>query len=961
MQLSDKMNLKMREAFLKLRLSGMSSKQENSKRERQGKSLARMLLRSKTGNLMLAYHKLKSNLEQERQKKKCSNYLTNQMLFGQKRLLKQVLERLRAHRTKKQIEEKIDNIQQEFKEMDNSKIQRQTVLKFLRNYVNNLQRAFFKLRYFNRDQSVVQEREKSSYAMPINNIFHRMSAKRNQAFYKLLRCFGNGDSLYDEIRKKREKDKQKKALGFEGVLSEEAKNKFKDFLGKLVKKPKLRNSMLDRVEQYSRKRNKKGEFDDLLDKLKSGQIGNVEELLAYLAERAKNGDQHAADLLDKVNNGDKFRIKDLEKFMEDGNESGKYSQLLGFVGDTSDLKFSDLAGIITRNNKKKGFLNDLQDELDEQDEVQSILRYLKANNSDKAFDKLIDFIETENPKLNKLLNHISNSNLKGKYDSLVHHLDNKDKRLQDKLIEHLKNSNNSQNQENQEALRVLKQAESLGIAEIYSRLRDCYEKGKFGNYEKGNNQHHNRNLRGEGQGNEGELDRNSQAIETANMQDWAQVKNILNEGDDQEIDRIAQYLSHANKTTKGKYNKVVAFFNELSEQEGEDSSLLNLFDFLEKEYKVTAETIHLEGDPAYKDFYRVISNGDKLQRCLDYLKEANSTGNMDSLLEELNNKKVDRFSSFVKVLKQHTQQNPHLHELRDLLNCDLFKNELMSFVFLNNPNNCNKELIEFISSQEEEQGPIGYLDIITKVISLQKKGKCRNVLNFIDDKGKKDFLGKAMTAVRNFGAAGSIGQVLEQLRTLEKQGKLRKDQILNKLAECNQDNQMDKVLADLAGKSIEHNLMTIIENYIEKNPKNPAHAKLRTLLDNKLADKVRDQSNVALESQNESRVEPFLQLTDLIDVLNENEDLKRDCGVIETLLDQERKKSRFRDTLAFMKDNNLNGKYSPLIRRMEYKPKHRRRGPHQGTYFYQSCFSCSILELYYIPGRCPYSLIDIPH
>ena len=261
----------------------------------------------------------------------------------------------------------------------------------------------------------------------------------------------------------------------DGKLSKDAEDKFANFIENLLQKPELKNSTIEKLKEYMKKRNGDGRFDDLLEKLKNANGKDLEEIIELLTEEANKGNKEAKELLDKLDGQGKLKVENLGLYMKDHNDTGKYSQLLQAMDKNPDMRYSEISEIIRQNNKKNQKIGDLQDEADETSEVDKILRFMKSNNDDGLYTPIIDFVEQKTPTLAELINKIENDDKRRKYAPLRNHINNKDKRIRDDMRNLLLVANPGINGNLSEALDILHKNPKQGLEMIYADIADDLE------------------------------------------------------------------------------------------------------------------------------------------------------------------------------------------------------------------------------------------------------------------------------------------------------------------------------------------------------------------------------------------------------------------------------------------------------------------------------------------------------
>lgn len=799
--------------------------------------------------------------------------------------LHEAYQTLKAFNQMKEIEQKLeifkkDNLNQNLERKKSS-----LSLLLVKGLRNRRQLALDKIRRVVRPGMGQKSKVQGPTSKLIEMLKNKIMSKKHAAFYNLLRLFGE--------RYKEEKPEEKKKNKYGGELSKEGRDKFNNFVENLLEKPDLKNATIEKIKKFMIKRNGDGRYDKLLKKINKGNSKDISKVLKLLGEEAQKGDPLAGEIKDMLDIQEKFNMLNLGMFMEDENQNGKFNQLLDYMESNPDLRYTELSEITQTNNQKSQKLGDLLGELDERKEVDKILEYMEQNNEDQIYSDLIRFVKDGEPNLAQLLQKINSENSDGRFNRLKAFVNNKDKQIRDILRNNMILSNPHYNGIFDSALDILREGRKRGLEEIYQDIKTDLEKKRD-------------DSRAD------DADKMMASVALRKLDDW------VNGTEEREVDNLLDYLLHANNILKGRLNPVVNFFNEKIDREDEDLRMDQLFEFLDNEFGINGDTID---DPRsfsneheqlifsdFRDLYRTFADGNRLRRCIKFIDERNGNGELEEIKSSVDKAKPRQFSKFIKLLKNFdSSEFPEVQQLEDLLNAEYNLKNLKEFIFGSNKGNQNKELLEFIKREKKD---LTYLDLVHKVLELQKKGKARNVLRFIDRDSSFEWLAQAQQSVKNKLGLALSRQIENQLQQLKNNGQFKRDDVFQVLKNFNRGGELNVVLDEIEGKSETLPLIESIKRYLHSNGNDP---NARSILE-KLNKKVVRKSQ---QDPEEGKVRPFPELTDLIEVLHETPKLKEDFPQIERLLNERNKESRFEDTLNFIRDNNQNKNYTVLIRDLD--------------------------------------------
>ena len=704
--------------------------------------------------------------------------------------------------------------------------------------------------------------------------------KTQNAFYILRRLFGNKHPAR-LARLSIARDR------YSGEISGEGKRQFKDFVNNILEKPDLKNIIIERLKEYMQKRNGNGRYDAILEALENEK--DIEVVLNLLDTEARDGNQAAAEVRDMLNNQEKFKVKNLGQFMEDENEGGKYNQLLEFMEQHPDLRLTELARIVQQKHRGNGLMGDFVEQIDEASEVQKIVRYMRENNAEQRYSGLIGFAEKRHPNLAQLLTKIDAENATGRLDRLSRHIRDKDKGLKEKLRDQLILANPGHNGQFTFALEAMRGKKSIDLDELYMVVQEEFER---------------------------RMKARSVTDRLCAKEAWAKFEGLVNERDERQIDRVLDYLVHANKALKGRLNPIVKFFNQKIETKGEEIRLDDLFAFLESKYGIDGDTVEQEKafsngleEKVYndhRDLFRTFASEDKLARCLRFVENRDSSGCLESVQAQIRRARPNTFSKFAKLFRHFEyEEHPEMGELRNLLNSDLNLVPLKTYIFESNQQNRNQELIRFIG----QEGPdLSYLGLVCKVVDLQRKGLARHVLNFIDRSSIKEWISGVISDVRDKAELGA-DRVAGRLQQMSAREDVGKDRVFRLLRAESKQGQMEAVLDAVDGKRSGPKLINRAMQYLKTYSKNPSARQLAQLINKRVRERIANDTG--------AQEAPFPELTDLIAVVREHPRLGRDFPPIKRLLNEENKQSRFEMTLNFIKDKNEFGKHAVLLRELD--------------------------------------------
>ena len=225
------------------------------------------------------------------------------------------------------------------------------------------------------------------------------------------------------------------------------------------------------------------------------------------------------------------------------------------------------------------------------------------------------------------------------------------------------------------------------------------------------------------------------------------------------------------------------------------------------------------------------------------------------------------------------------------------------------------------------------MDIVSEVFNNNEKGCNKHILDFIN---KETGLNFEREVLRNIQVRGDVGlvkeveaklgrqerdrpKVVKILRQMLEQKEGQLSQEGNKEIEPNQQNLsnlekqieiLENVMGDLEGRNQEHGLMDKIENYMRIQGRGGEFKELQALLEERVAKR---------EEEFGEEEEQIPELEDLIEVMNQNPKLREKFGDIERLLGEKEKSPKFEKMLEYLKENNTNGKYFPLLKELDYK------------------------------------------
>lgn len=874
--------MRLRKYFERLKDANRESKRTEMNKYFLTDKLSRMLANSSFGKKSLGLKMLRAWKNESIQREKAHLRMCLRMRLGQHNLMREVLGRLRENKQseedKEETEEKGRERQRELREGLKSKLARMLVSRSR----HSLQRALEKLRSIQGHWRTGRLAGGQADPSHLVRILQRVSPLLKFMAYAKLKAHK------DRARSGEAEDSKGRAK-LAGNLTEEGQKKFNGFIQNLLNKPELGNATIDNLRRFLEKRNKDGKYDHILDELKHNDK-DLGRLLAFLEEEARKGDKAAAEVKHMLDERSKFKVETLKRFMEDRNAKGKYRQLLEHMKQQPDFRLSDLSHIVRQNHRKSGKLGDLMDELDERKEVEKILQFMRDNDSNGRYSELIAHVEAEQPKLSDLLHKIAEENQAGKFDQLKAFVNDRNKRLREKVRDQMLLADPGLNGEFQNALDIWKKGKSAPFEKVCADVKINLEKRKW-----------------QRKRDKAEQLMTSRAIE--------KFDEFVNQSETREVDRMIDYLQHANAVLNGRLNPVVEHFNAKTGR-GEDIRLSDLFDYLEEQHGITAGTVdRRESFPDelaervhndLRDLYRVFASGNKLGRCLKFIKDRNKDDSLSRVEETMSQLRPNRFSRFVRGLRRlKNEDSADLDNLQKLLNNENDLNELVNFICDSNYKNRNKQLLEFIA---EEGDRLTYLGLVDKVLDLEKGGRAAHVLKFIDRDSAGEWMDQAVEAVRRFGDMKQADDALDDLRKLEKKGQVGRDEILKVIQKHNRDGQMERVLEVLDGKSQESPLMSHVMECLSKS-KNPKAGEI--------LDQVEKQARKRAGPSKEGKEEPTPQLADLVEVLNGEPKLIGEFPELKALMNEENKESRFEATLDFILKNNLNGKNSLLLAELD--------------------------------------------
>ena len=867
---------------MKLRLSGKEIQGKSEVRKKNGEKLVRFLHSGSTGEKLLALNALRRFYKDEVSRENAGQRLSVKMKLGPKGLLQDVLNRLREHRQTENFKMELEHIEEQNREKGESQAKTKLTFMLARACSSNLFQALSALKRFNKLNDPETKLTKTS--KPLQLLIAKALGKKHLAFYKLLLAFGNKTS----------DDEKPKGSSLDGKLSKDAEDKFANFIENLLQKPELKNSTIEKLKEYMEKRNGDGRFDDLLEKLKNANGKDLEEIIELLTEEANKGNKEAKELLDKLDGQGKLKVENLGLYMKDHNDTGKYSQLLQAMDKNPDMRYSEISEIIRQNNKKNQKIGDLQDEADETSEVDKILRFMKSNNDDGLYTPIIDFVEQKTPTLAELINKIENDDKRRKYAPLRNHINNKDKRIRDDMRNLLLVANPGINGNLSEALDILHKNPKQGLEMIYADIADDLKQ----------------------QIKDPSASDSDKLMAKAALK---KVENIVNGEKKLEMDDVMNYLTHANGILKGQLNQIVKHLNDKMD-EG-NVRLDDLFSILDSEFGINSDTIdepkeysskqEEEIDRNHKDLFRVFASGDKLNRCLKFVQERNSEGELADVQNKIDRKKPKKFSDFVRLLRSIDKEAlPQIQTLVDLLNAKINLEDLTDYVLRTNFNNQNEEILNFLADEGED---MDYFKLVIKVIDLQNKGKCRHVLTYIDQDSGKQWMEQVIQKAKQGGAEQSHPRMVSELEKMARGDDVNKDRVFAVLHKNNEGDALTWLLDAIEGEpnTNESPLIDKIQRHLKMKNNDPAAKKILKK-HNEEAQKRQKATNPTEANQNQDP-----KLTDLLKLLHQNPNLKAGVPELERWLNQRHKNSRFEATLDFIRNTNLNGKNNRILRELE--------------------------------------------
>lgn len=525
--LNQKSNSKLHRAFEKLR---NANKDQNQKLQIGNNSLNRLSRMILGKSNFLKYLALKRLTDWRRRKK--NQTIASLRLFlklNQKRKssLRDALEKLIKLNQQESLKEKMEEMGNAVVEVKNNYNVRNLLRNLIKNQIDKKAIALDRLRRFTRAHIANENQQRAKIQKPLAWLVERLMGKKAIAFYKLLRCFGNGDEGY---KKRREDIKVGGDSGLDGWLRPSARKAFIQKVSELLGKRPIDNLVIDGVKKYVERKEMGGDMDGVknvlsgdhsdsengyaagrrnltgngtqLKNLKSpssrkrylttGSPGTnlkanqpnkkqklgVLNLISGLKQKAESGDPQAEHILNKINNRSNLRLNDHSLFMKDRDETARYSKLIEFMDQTPDLTTYEFAGIIKKNRKKRENLWPIMEEVDEASDKERLLRYLERNNSNGQFDDIIREGRAAGTRFSDLLAKLDSGNRGGAFEKALDFVNNDGVRLRDKLVGFLMEMDGKTGGVFRPLLAQVNQNPELGIAQIYERGQEALNTAK---------------------------------------------------------------------------------------------------------------------------------------------------------------------------------------------------------------------------------------------------------------------------------------------------------------------------------------------------------------------------------------------------------------------------------------------------------------------------------------------------
>lgn len=275
--------------------------------------------------------------------------------------------------------------------------------------------------------------------------------------------------------------------------------------------------------------------------------------------------------------------------------------------------------------------------------------------------------------------------------------------------------------------------------------------------------------------------------------------------------------------------------------------------------------------------------------------------------------------------------------MTNMLNWNGRKIELEDYLIQSNEGQRNREILDFIYSISPED--LKYLDILQKVFDTNQRNANQHILDFINRETSVNIRQQILKNLRVRGKVMLAREVENSIGTRESHrpviyNKLRKildnkqklldqaermdtgrnDQISNPESLEGEISELEGVLDDLEERKNKHSLMDQIENYMRLNKQKIDYQPLKDLLEQKVR-----QREEKLRALGKDQEEQIPELEDLIEVMNQDPEVRESYPQIDRLLAEKNKNPKFQLMFDYLKKNNTNGKFFPLIKELDYK------------------------------------------
>lgn len=491
-----------------------------------GNRLARLLIHKSSIFKMNALRKLRNWNRQKENQGRSGLRLILKLNLHKGNSLRKALEKLRSLNRQQDLKGKMEGHENDLQEVKSNFSIRRMIRNLLRSQSDRRAIALERLRNHTRDSEDFEKTQKAKIQRPLGWVVERLLGKKAIAFYKLLRCFGDGDQAF---RKRREEIKLGVQDTEEGWLGEEAKKAFANKIKELMGKQPIGNVVVEAVERYVDRKEIGGDMEgvktvlegkvgqdhdqermlnsgagnitpsanenmrQMFNQMKAGnqnttaagaqdpsqvpKIGVI-GLIEGLKQSVRAGDPQAQHILAKINNRDKMRIKDLELFMNDRNHSGPYSKLIEFFEETPDLTLYEVSKIVKKNFNKRPKLWSLKEEVDEASDKEKLLKYLERNNIEGKFNDIIREGRAPNARYSEILEKLDGGNRGGAFEEALDYINKNDVRVRDKLVRFVMEMDGKTGGVFKPVLKQVGAHPDLGVAQIYERAKEALDQAK---------------------------------------------------------------------------------------------------------------------------------------------------------------------------------------------------------------------------------------------------------------------------------------------------------------------------------------------------------------------------------------------------------------------------------------------------------------------------------------------------